>query len=906
MTMKRFGVQLAAGGLVILLGALGVAQAQRDTQPAESEEWDVQQPQTLATPVPIAALDDSPALLADEADESVAPPAFGQPAFQNAAFTYPAPDAAGDGFAASQNPIRQASHEDGFALPQWSNDAGTEPVEPSRDEADEEAAAGPASFALPPAASFGAPVPAPASQSQTPAPAAVADETAAEELQTLAPQYVSNADEDDFAAAPGSAVPAPRMDEPASGFIPPQSDFLTVAQPAAEEPAAQPHDAQPHDAQPHDAQPEDELAAMQPVASEPVNELRAAPAMAAVSQLGPSEDVAATGFEPVGPSAMVAAPAAFDRDALDRGAAAGPSAVTPPSLGSDAYQQPSTYNAPQYDAAPNAQQEPAAVTAQPAPAYAGADAYATPATGSSLRQGQPLQPLRSAEAFGQPQPSREVAAAAEFPAATNPAARVASAVPVPLAGIDEAAMETVLNEPGDRRLEGMQSPSIIIQKRAPDEVKVGKPATFAIQVQNVGGVEALGVQVYDRVPAGMRLIDASPQPQQHGDVLIWQLGALEPGGERMVSMQLVPEQEGELGSVARVTFEAAASVRTISTRPALKITQRAPQQVLIGQQLEIELEVSNPGTGAATGVIMQEDVPEGLEHPKGRQLDNLIGTLAPGEVRRQVLRLRAVSPGTVENHIRLVGDDGLAAEHRVSVEVIAPQLAIELEGPARRFLERQATYQINLANTGSAEATNVEIVAYLDRGFSFVGTEYQGQYDPNRHAVYWSLAELPPEGRGVVPLTLLPIEQGERAIRLEARGDLNLVSRHEKKVNVDALAELTFAITDDVDPIEIGGTVTYEVRITNRGSGDDGDVRFQMQLPSGLELISSDNDASTDGRGLVVFAPQSVMAARSETVHRIRARATAPGTHVVKAMIASRETPVQVTKEESTTVYADQ
>jgi hypothetical protein len=70
-------------------------------------------------------------------------------------------------------------------------------------------------------------------------------------------------------------------------------------------------------------------------------------------------------------------------------------------------------------------------------------------------------------------------------------------------------------------------------------------------------------------------------------------------------------------------------------------------------------------------------------------------------------------------------------------------MAIELEGPARRFLERQATYQVSLANVGSAEATIVEIFDYLDRGFSFVGTEYQGQYDPTRHAVYWSLAELP-------------------------------------------------------------------------------------------------------------------------------------------------------------------
>ncbi len=174
--------------------------------------------------------------------------------------------------------------------------------------------------------------------------------------------------------------------------------------------------------------------------------------------------------------------------------------------------------------------------------------------------------------------------------------------------------------------------------------------------------------------------------------------------------------------------------------------------MLIGQQLEIELEVSNPGSGAATGVILQEDVPEGLEHPKGRQLDNSLGTLAPGEVRRQVLRLRAVAPGVIQNTIRLAGDDGLTAEHTVSVQVVAPDLQIELSGPSKRFLERQATYQLNVANNGTADATNVEIAVQLDRGFTFVSTDYEGQYDPSRHAVFWSLAQLPAGGKRNGPL----------------------------------------------------------------------------------------------------------------------------------------------------------
>lgn len=495
-------------------------------------------------------------------------------------------------------------------------------------------------------------------------------------------------------------------------------------------------------------------------------------------------------------------------------------------------------------------------------------------------------------------------------ASPQPEARIASLpqssarglVPLGPAEMDEI----VLAEPGDRRLEGIQSPSIVIQKRAPEEVKVGKPASFVIHVRNVGGVDALDVRVLDRVPEGMRLVDASPTPSLQGDLMTWELGAVEPGGERTVTMQLIPEREGELGSVARVTFEAAASVRTVSTRPELKITQRAPAQVLIGQQLEIEIEVSNPGTGAATGVVLQEDVPEGLDHPKGRQLDNVIGTLAPGEVRRQVLRLRAVAPGQVENHIRLVADDGLQTDDKVLVNVIAPQLAIELEGPSRRFLERQAVFNINLANVGTADATNVEVVAYLDRGFSFVGTEFQGQYDPDRHAVYWSLAELPAEGRGSVPLRLLPIEQGDRAIRLEAKGDLNLVATHEKNVSVDTLSELTFSITDDADPIEVGSEATYEIRISNRGSRDDSDVAMKMLLPPGLELVASESEASTDGNGLISFAPTTALRAGGETVHRVRVRGVAAGTHIVKAIVTSAQASVPVTKEESTMVYADQ
>jgi uncharacterized repeat protein (TIGR01451 family) len=480
----------------------------------------------------------------------------------------------------------------------------------------------------------------------------------------------------------------------------------------------------------------------------------------------------------------------------------------------------------------------------------------------------------------------------------------AMAQPGAAVAIDAAA---TLDSPGERRLEGAQTPSVVIQKRAPAEVRVGKPASFVVHVQNVGSVEALNVEVHDRVPAGMRLVDASPAPIQQGNLLMWELGAMPAGDERTITMQLIPEQEGELGSVARVSFEAAASVRTISTRPELKIVQQVPEQgVLIGQQLEIELEVSNPGSGAATGVVLQEDVPEGLEHPKGRQLDNALGTLAPGEVRRQVLRLRAVSPGVIENTIRLVADDGLVAEHTVAVQVVAPDLQIELAGPSKRFLERQATYQLNIANNGTADATNVEISVQLDRGFTFVSTDHEGQYDPSRHAVFWSLAQLPAGASGSVPLTLLPVETGEQAIQIEARADLGVIAKSERTMNVEGFAELTFAISNAGGPIEVGAETNYEIHVTNSGSKPDSNVRVQLQLPQGLELVSTNGDAGTDGRGLVAFQPKAQLAPGEELKYSLRVRGVSPGVHVVRAIVVSDQSTVPVTKEDSTRVYADQ
>src|SRR5262249_33721259 len=154
--------------------------------------------------------------------------------------------------------------------------------------------------------------------------------------------------------------------------------------------------------------------------------------------------------------------------------------------------------------------------------------------------------------------------------------------------------------------------------------------------------------------------------------LVWNVGTMQPGEEGQITLQVMPQSEGEIGSTAHVSFAAAATSRSICTRPQLAIEHSAPPKVLIGESLTVGIAVSNPGTGPATGVIIEEDVPPGLAHVAGSQLEYEVGTLRPGESKRLELSLKAEKAGVVQNVIHVRGDANLAAQHAVQIEVVAP------------------------------------------------------------------------------------------------------------------------------------------------------------------------------------------------------------------------------------------
>ena len=540
--------------------------------------------------------------------------------------------------------------------------------------------------------------------------------------------------------------------------------------------------------------------------------------------------------------------------------------------------------------------------------------------GGQLRQLQPggesVRPLNSSRTArsndrGFNAQNNEPAATPFANTPTNEFSPLPPSSPAPLGGPNNASSQPIggdgIGKPGEKALEGPQQPTLVIQKFAPGEIQVGKPAKFVLQVRNAGGQAAESVTIQDEIPQGTQLISTTPNATNDSGRLIWQLGKLSPGEDRTVEMQVMPKSEGELGSVATVTYSAQASVKARCTMPQLAIRMTAPSEVMIGNQQHVKIEIRNPGSGDATGVMLFENVPPNVKHVAGPTLEFEIGTLRPGETRELDLVLTAEKAGKVTNTLTARAQGNLQVQQQVEFEVIAPALTVAVQGPERRYLERPATYEVSVENPGTAAAHDVQIVTKLPKGLRFVKANNMGEYDATSHAVYWSLAELPKGERGTVELTAIPVETGPQTLQVESRAQQGLADKTQREVLVEGLAAIKFEVRALQDPVEVGGETGYEIRVLNQGTKAAANVQVSAELSPGLKLLSAEGETQhRSDQGRIMFEPLQQLAPKADTVYRVRAQGMQAGDQRIIVEVKTDDLQNPIRREESTRVFGDE
>ena len=188
--------------------------------------------------------------------------------------------------------------------------------------------------------------------------------------------------------------------------------------------------------------------------------------------------------------------------------------------------------------------------------------------------------------------------------------------------------------PADFRPEPVAAPprrdaQVSVEVVGPAVVAPGEPLHYEIVVRNTGAAPVAQVRVEDPLPPGARPTQTQPPATAGADLLTWEIGRLEVGGERRLKVDIKPSEKEEMLCEPRVSYTAAAGLRTHVVRPPFAVALAGPETAGRGDAVGFRIEVSNNGPIALRHVVLRDNLPSGLRHPQGDAVEADLGDLAP-------------------------------------------------------------------------------------------------------------------------------------------------------------------------------------------------------------------------------------------------------------------------------------
>lgn len=497
-----------------------------------------------------------------------------------------------------------------------------------------------------------------------------------------------------------------------------------------------------------------------------------------------------------------------------------------------------------------------AKAAQPAPAElspAGSEAPTTlPEFGTGLSD-QPFQPA-------EPLPSTEPSAG-NLPVLESPE----DPVPQPFESADQPLDPVLETEPAQPEMtepdtataeplsavrtsvESLQSPELTIEKIAPAEATIGKAMIYQIVINNRGEAAASQVVVEDHVPKGARLVGTSPQAELIGSKLLWRLGALPAGEHRIIKVKVLPVQEGEIGSVATVSFVSEVESKTEVRQPTqaiLKLEVTGPERVSVGENVTFKFKVTNEGTRDALNVQLQDIMTVGFEYSEGRDITNPIGNIAVGQAFETELEVKAVEPGRQTNKVIITADGGLRAEAQAAVDVLKQtvvdnQLKLETGKLRPQTVGARVVHRIRVTNESPRAVTGATVILVLPQELKFAAASAAGQYGEQTRTIRWRLPALPARESFEVDATLIPATFGVHQCLAQLVLGGQQLQQSEMQFEATGVASLKLDLDNLPATVMPGEEFTVHVTIANRGNGPDENVTLTLNVPDELEFLNS-------------------------------------------------------------------
>jgi uncharacterized repeat protein (TIGR01451 family) len=402
------------------------------------------------------------------------------------------------------------------------------------------------------------------------------------------------------------------------------------------------------------------------------------------------------------------------------------------------------------------------------------------------------------------------------------------------------------------------------------------------------------VVILDRIPAGASFVKSDPAAEVDGSNLVWKIQDMDAGQKLTIKVWLKADQEGSLMNCAMVTADPRICATTLVGKAALSIQKSGPITVALGSNVVYNIVVSNTGNATAKNVVISDTAPDGLSGPA---VNVAVGDLAPGQSTNVTATFTADKRGKTCNDAVATSDNTDKVDSQACTVVQQASLKIEKTGDEKQIIGRKANYEVAVFNTGDTLLENVSVVDTAPDGTEIAAADGATIKD---NTATWTIDTLAAGDKKSFAITLLGKAAGQRCNTATATAG-TLTDTTQTCTTWRGVAGVLLELVDDPDPIQVGDSVTYTIKITNQGFADLHNVGMTAQFGDQIDPVSSPQ-GMVSGK-TVNFPVIPSLAPKQVATYTIIGKGLVAGEHITRATLTCDELNRPVVKEESTTVY---
>jgi len=460
----------------------------------------------------------------------------------------------------------------------------------------------------------------------------------------------------------------------------------------------------------------------------------------------------------------------------------------------------------------------------------------------------------------------------------------------------------------------------ITQSDTPDPTYLGDVVTYTVTVNNNGPSYARNVIVTDDIVGSMNIVDASPACSISGNSISCALGTMVVGATEEITVTARSSGHFNISRTATATATATSDTSDPSSNTAVETTTilphadlalgktAFPNPIAAGETMTYTLVVTNWGPSDALGVELTDTLPATVTVGAVNStqfscsgtttISCSSGILYAYTVSEVTIVVTPTQTGTLVNSAFITATTpAIDRDMQNNTASIAVPVTLRTDvgvamaaAPEPVVAGETMTFTLTATGYGPSTADNVIVTDILPSELTFVSASagcsvsgqtvscLMGNLGTGDQAVATIQARVSPAATGIV------LNTATVASDLFDENTANNTASTSSTIATSADLRLTLA--DDPDPNYGGGTVVYELMVTNDGPSDAQDVVLTETLPADFSVASATRCAIS---GQTVTCAAGTVAAGSTISRTVTADValTANGVYSATANVVS-------------------